>query len=417
MTSRPQDLVMRLFKDLSLSAINAGFVTVLVGFTSSAVLVFQAAQALGATPTQIGSWMLALCIGMGVTGIALSLRYKTPIAIAWSTSGAAILITSASSVTLQEATGAFIVCGALIALCGFSGWFERIVKHIPVAIAAGMLAGILLRFGLDAFKAMQSQFSLVFPMFLSYLLARRLLPRYAVILPLLVGTCIAAGTGILNFQGIDLALATPEFVAPSFSLQAMIGVALPLFAVTMASQNIPGLTVLRASGYHTPSSPLIGWTGVATLLLAPFGGYALNLATITAAICTGKEAHEDPQKRYAAAVAAGFFYLLVGIFGATVGALFMAFPNELILAIAGLALLGTLGNGLASALLEEQHREAALITFLVTASGVSLLGIGSAFWGMLAGALAMLLLHARPQLPAALRLRGQQSDKLDKTME
>jgi benzoate membrane transport protein len=409
---------MTLFKDLSLSAINAGFVTVLVGFTSSAVLVFQAAQALGANPAQIGSWMLALCIGMGVSGIALSLRYRAPIAIAWSTSGAAMLITSASGVDLAEATGAFIACGLLITLCGFSGWFERIVKHIPMAIAAGMLAGILLRFGLDAFAAMNSQFGLVFPMFACYLLARRLLPRYAVVAPLAVGVAIAASRGMLNFDGVELALATPQFVAPSFSLQAMIGVALPLFAVTMASQNLPGLTVLRASGYQTPSSPLIGWTGVATLLLAPFGGYALNLATITAAICTGKEAHEDPAKRYAAAVAAGAFYLLVGLFGATVGALFLAFPNELILAIAGLALLGTIGNGLASALLEERHREAALITFLVTASGVSLLGIGSAFWGMLAGALAMLVLQASPDLQSLLaRLRSPRGNKLDKNLE
>ncbi|MDH1561707.1 benzoate/H(+) symporter BenE family transporter, partial [Pseudomonas chengduensis] len=381
--------------DLSLSAINAGFVTVLVGFTSSAVLVFQAAQALGATPAQIGSWMLALCIGMGLTGILLSLRYKAPIAIAWSTSGAAILASGASGISLAEATGAFIVSGLLITFCGFSGWFERIVQRIPMAIASGMLAGILLRFGLDAFAALQSEFSLVFIMLIAYLLARRLLPRYAVMAPLLVGIAIAASRGQLDFSGVEPSLARPEWVTPEFSWQAMIGIALPLFAVTMASQNLPGLTVLRASGYHTPSSPLIGWTGVATTLLAPFGAYALNLATITAAICTGREAHEDPRRRYAAAVSAGFFYLLVGLFGSAIGALFLAFPHELILAIAGLALIGTIGNGLASALLEEKHREAALITFLVTASGVTLLGIGSAFWGMLAGGLAMLLLHAR----------------------
>ena len=386
---------MRLFNDLSLSAINAGFVTVLVGFTSSAVLVFQAAQALGATPAQIGSWMLALCIGMGLTGILLSLRYKAPIAIAWSTSGAAILASGASGISLAEATGAFIVSGLLITFCGFSGWFERIVQRIPMAIASGMLAGILLRFGLDAFAALQSEFSLVFIMLIAYLLARRLLPRYAVMAPLLVGIAIAASRGQLDFSGVEPSLARPEWVTPEFSWQAMIGIALPLFAVTMASQNLPGLTVLRASGYHTPSSPLIGWTGVATTLLAPFGAYALNLATITAAICTGREAHEDPRRRYAAAVSAGFFYLLVGLFGSAIGALFLAFPHELILAIAGLALIGTIGNGLASALLEEKHREAALITFLVTASGVTLLGIGSAIWGMLAGGVAMLLLHAR----------------------
>lgn len=398
---------MRLLNDISLSAVNAGFVTVLVGFTSSAVLVFQAAQALGASPAQIGSWMLALCIGMGVTGIALSLRYRAPIAIAWSTSGAAILASGAAGISLAEATGAFIVCGLLIALCGFSGWFERVVQRVPLAIASGMLAGILLRFGLDAFAALQSQFSLVFSMFVAYLLARRLLPRYAVMAPLLAGIAIAASRGQLDFSAVEPSLTRPEWVTPQFSLTAMIGIALPLFCVTMASQNLPGLTVLRASGYRTPSSPLIGWTGVATTLLAPFGGYALNLATITAAICSGREAHEDPDKRYTAAVAAGFFYLLVGLFGSAIGALFLAFPRELILAIAGLALLGTIGNGLASALQEEQHREAALITFLVTASGVTLLGIGSAFWGMLAGALAMLLQAQFGPAQWLPRLRGK----------
>ena len=262
---------------------------------------------------------------------------------------------------------------------------------------------------------MHSQFGLVFPMFVTYLLARRWLPRYAVVAPLVLGVGLAAARGMLNFDEVDLVLATPEFVTPLFSTQAMISVALPLFAVTMASQNVPGLTVLRASGYQTPSSPMIGWTGVATVLLAPFGGYALNLATITAAICTGKEAHENPQKRYTAAVAAGVFYLLVGIFGATVAALFSAFPTELILAIAGLALLGTIGNGLASALQDEQQREAALITFLVTASGVSLLGIGAAFWGMLAGALAMLVSQAKPQWHARVTgWRGLRGDKLNK---
>ena len=409
---------MSFFKDLSLSTINAGFVTVLVGFTSSAVLVFQAAQSLGATPAQVGSWMLALCVGMGATGIALSLRYKAPIAIAWSTSGAAMLISAGGSVSLQEATGAFIVCGVLTAICGFSGWFERIVKRIPVEIAAGMLAGILLRFGLDAFGAMQAQFALVFPMLVSYLLAKRMVPRYAVVVPLVVGICLAAAKGMLNFKGVDLDLAMPEFVGPVFTLKAMIGVAIPLFAVTMVSQNLPGLTVLRAAGYATKSSPLIGWIGISTVVLAPFGAYALNLATITAAICSGKEAHEDAKKRYIAAVAAGFFYLLVGIFGATVAALFAAFPHELILAIAGLALIGTIGNGLATAVQSEKYREPALVTFLATASGLTLFGIGSAFWGMLAGALAMLLLYALPDFKRRLaNLLGRKPVKLAENLE
>lgn len=392
---------MSFVKDLSISAINAGFVTVLVGFTSSAVIVFQGAQALGATPEQIGSWMLALGIGMGATGIGLSLYYKMPIATAWSTSGAAMLITGAAGVSMSEAIGAFIVSGALITLCGFSGWFERIMNCIPMSIAAGMLAGILLQFGLDAFASLNTEFTMVLSMLGSYLVARRMIPRYAILVPLLLGATIAGMQGTLNFTGVDLALATPVFVAPTFSWQAAIGVALPLFAVTMASQNVPGLTVLKASGYHAPVSPLVGWTGATTTVLAPFGCFALNLATITAAICVGKEAHEDPSRRYVAGVAAGVFYTVVGLFGATVGALFSAFPNEFILAIAGLALIGTIGNGLATALKEETDREPALITFLVTASGVTLFGVGAAFWGMVAGMLSMFILKYRPKAIAS----------------
>ncbi len=385
------------WRDCSLSAILAGFVTVLVGFTSSAALVFQAGHAVGATPAQMASWMWALGIGMGVTCIVLSLRYRVPVVTAWSTPGAAMLITSASGVPMAEAIGAFIVCAVLMAVSGFSGWFERALKRIPLSLASGMLAGVLLRFGLDVFVSLQHALSMVLSMCVVYLLGRKFLPRYAVILALAVGTVVAAAQGELHFERFELAIATPVWIEPSFSLSAMIGIALPLFMVTMASQNIPGVAVIRASGYEAPISPLIGWISTVTLLLAPFGAYALNLAAITAAICMGREAHEDSQRRYVAAVAAGVFYLLIGVFGATVAALFSALPKTLILAIAGLALLGTIGNGLATAMRDEQEREAALITFLVTASGLTLLGIGSAFWGLVAGGVASLVLHSQPR--------------------
>ncbi|MEO8753416.1 MAG: benzoate/H(+) symporter BenE family transporter [Casimicrobiaceae bacterium] len=393
--SGARSAVATLRSDLSVSALSAGFVTVLVGFTSSAVIVFQAAQALGAGPAEIASWMWALGLGMGATCIALSLRYRVPVVTAWSTPGAAMLITSTAGVAMPEAIGAFLVCAALITLAGFTGWFERVIDRIPLSLASGMLAGVLLRFGLDVFIAMKSQFALAFAMFAVYLVARRVLPRYAVVTALAVGIALAALMGLLRVEGLHLELAQPVFTSPRFSLAALVGIALPLFVVTMASQNVPGAAVLRADGYKVPISPLIGWTGVATLLLAPFGAYALNLAAITAAICTGREAHEDPAKRYVAAVSAGILYIAIGLFGATVGALFAAFPKELILTIAGLALLGTIGNGLAAALAREREREAALVTFLVTASGVTLLGIGSAFWGLVAGALALTVLRAR----------------------
>ena len=381
----------QLLRDFSISAIAAGLVTVLVGFTSSAAIVFQAAQSLGATPAQISSWMWALGLGMGLTCIGLSLRYRMPVVTAWSTPGAAMLISTGAGLPLSDAIGAFLLSALLMMVAGFSGVFERMISRIPIALASGMLAGVLLRFGLEAFQVMQSQLGLVLSMFAVYVVARRFSPRYAVILTLLTGVAYAAAAGLLQTDGLRFELATPVFIAPTFSFAAAVGIALPLFIVTMASQNVPGVAVIRASGYAVPISPTLGWIGVANAALAPFGAYALNLAAITAAICMGREAHEDADRRYVAAVAAGVFYLLIGLFGATVAALFAAFPRELIVAIAGLALLGTIGNSLAAALREESQREAALVTFLVTASGVSLLGIGSAFWGVVAGVITLLV--------------------------
>lgn len=384
---------MSFFKDLSVSALIAGFVTVLVGFTSSAVIVFQAAHAFGANEAEVASWMWALGLGMGFTSIGLSLRYKTPIATAWSTPGAALLITSGSGIAMAEAIGAFVVTGALLMLAGFSGWFERVMKKLPMPLASSMLAGVLLRFGLDVFASMKTQFVMVFSMFALYLVLRRLLPRYAVIGALLLGGAIAYAQGGLHLGGIQLALAQPVWITPQWNLHVIIGLALPLFIVTMASQNMPGVATLHASNYHPPISPLVGWTGAATLLLAPFGGYALNLAAITAAICMTPDVNPDPAKRYTAAVCAGVFYVIIGLFGATVATVFAAFPKELVVAIAGLALLGTISNGLAASLQDERMREPALIVFLVTASGLKLFGISSAFWGLLAGGMALVVLN------------------------
>jgi benzoate membrane transport protein len=306
-----------------------------------------------------------------------------------------MLITVPAGITLGEATFAFLVSALLIGIAGFSGLFERVMSRIPVSIASGMLAGVLLRFGLDLFVAMKTQFLLAFAMFAAYLIMRRVKPRYAVIAAFGLGIAIAAAQGLMHWETMRLELAKPVWVTPQFSWSALVGVAIPLFVVTMASQNVPGVAVIRASGYDVPISPVIGWTGVANFVLAPFGAFALNLAAITAAICMGREAHEDARKRYVASVAAGFFYVLIGLFGAAVGSLFAAFPRELVLAVAGLALIGTIGGGLAAAVANERDREPALVTFLVTASGVTLLGIGSAFWGLVAGVFALLVLGLR----------------------
>ncbi|RQO56049.1 hypothetical protein DBR47_18735 [Paucibacter sp. KBW04] len=380
--------------ELSLSALVAGFVAVLVGFTSSVAIVFQAAQALGATPAQTSSWMWALGLGMGVTSLALSLWSRQPVLTAWSTPGAA-LIAATSGIPMAEAIGAFLVCSALIVLFGLTGWFERLMDRIPLAVASALLAGVLARFGLDAVLTVRTAPALVLAMALAYLLGKRWWPRYAVPGVLAMGVAVAGLQGRLQLGAVEWAWAQPVWTTPSFSLAALIGVALPLFLVTMASQNLPGVAAQRASGYQTPVSPSITVTGLAGLVLAPFGGYAFNLAAITAAICMGREAHEDPGRRYLASACAGLFYIALGLAGGAVVGLLVAFPRELVAAIAGLALLGTIAGGLSSALAEVKHRDAAILTFLVTLSGLNMLGIGSAFWGVVAGSVALLLQHLR----------------------
>jgi len=385
-----------MLKDWSLPATVAGFVAVLVGFTSSVVIVFQAAAAFGATPAQTTSWIWALGLGMGLTSAALSLHYRKPVLTAWSTPGAALLATAGAGVSMADATGAFMLCALLITIAGASGAFARVMNRIPQALAAALLAGVLARFAFDAFTSLQHAFGLVFTMLLAYLLGRRLWPRYAVPGVLLAGVAVAAWRGELHLGGVLWQWATPVFTAPTFSVAAAVGIALPLFIVTMASQNLPGVAAQRAAGYDVPVSPVITTTGIATLLLAPFGAYALNLAAITAAICMGREAHEDPARRYMAAVMAGLFYIVMGLLGGAVVGLIAAFPKALVLALAGFALLGTIGSGLAAAVSDERSREAALITFLVTASGLTLWGVGAAFWGVVAGALALAVQHWRP---------------------
>jgi benzoate membrane transport protein len=386
---------MQFFKDVSLSTVTAGFVAVLVGFTSSVAIVFQAAQAFNATPAQITSWMWALGLGMGVCSILPSLWLRKPVMIAWSTPGAAVLAVGAAGFSMNEAVGAFMVSAVLITLCGVTGLFEKLMHRIPIAIASALLAGLLTRFGLQGFSAAQSALPLVVLMLAGYLLGKRFVPRYAVPLTLVAAVIYVAARGQFNVSGLQFSLAMPVFTAPVFSLSAAISLALPLFVVTMASQNLPGVAAIRAAGYDMPLSKIISMTGIATFILAPFGGFALNLSAITAAICMGKEAHPNPARRYTAAVSCGLIYVGIGLFGAIVTALLAAFPKELIAAIAGLALLGTISSGLTSALADEKHREAAIITFLVTLSGVVIAGVGSAFWGVVAGSLALFVQNLR----------------------
>lgn len=384
-----------LMRDFSLSAAVAGFIATVISYAGPLVIIFQAADAAHLSRELLSSWVWAISIGSALLGIGLSLRYRVPIIIAWSAPGSALLVALLPGISMNEAVGAYLLSSLIIFLVGISGAFDRVISKLPGAIAAAMLAGILLRFGTGLFVSLQGQPGLVLAMFVTYLVCKRLLPRYAVMAVLVVGCVIAMLTGQLHREALVIGLATPVWVTPQFSLSATLNVALPLVMVALTGQFVPGMAVLRASGYATPASPIIACSALGTALLAPFGCHGLNLAAITAAICTGREAHEDPGKRYVAGVVGGLCYLVLGIFGATLVSLFAAFPKELIAALAGLALFAAIAGALANAMAVPHDREAALVTFLTTASGMSLFGLSAAFWGLIFGMAAHLLSGAR----------------------
>ena len=384
-----------LMRDFSLSAAVAGFIATVISYAGPLVIIFQAADAAHLSRELLSSWVWAISIGSALLGIGLSLRYRVPIIIAWSAPGSALLVALLPGISMNEAVGAYLLSSLIIFLVGISGAFDRVISKLPGAIAAAMLAGILLRFGTGLFVSLQGQPGLVLAMFVTYLVCKRLLPRYAVMAVLVVGCAIAMLTGQLHREALVIGLATPVWVTPQFSLSATLNVALPLVMVALTGQFVPGMAVLRASGYATPASPIIACSALGTALLAPFGCHGLNLAAITAAICTGREAHEDPGKRYVAGVVGGLCYLVLGIFGATLVSLFAAFPKELIAALAGLALFAAIAGALANAMAVPHDREAALVTFLTTASGMSLFGLSAAFWGLIFGIAAHLLSGAR----------------------
>ncbi|WP_277591929.1 benzoate/H(+) symporter BenE family transporter [Pseudomonas chlororaphis] len=373
----------------------AALISVIVNYGGTFILVFQGAKAAGLSPEQTASWIWSISIGVGLTGAWLSYRYREPIITAWSTPGAAFLIAVLPSTPYPEMIGAFMLSAAGFVVLGMSGYFERVVKLIPPGIAAGLLAGILLRFGIGAFDGAGVDPLLVGALLLSYVLLRRFTARYAIVGVLLIGIVLLLGLGQVSFASLELKPALPVLTVPVFSLNALLSVALPLFLITLTGQYMPGMLVLRNDGFKTSANPILTATGLGSLLMAPFGSHAFNVAAITAAICTGKEAHEEPAKRYLAGLACGVFYLLVGIFGSTLAALFVVLPATFITTLAGLALLGAIGGSLATALVEPNGRETALITFLATAANITLFGLGGAFWGLLAGLLAHGVMHGR----------------------
>jgi benzoate membrane transport protein len=376
----------------SISNMAAGFVAVMVGFTSSAVLVFQAAATAGASSAEISSWLFALGISIAIACIGLSLYHRMPILIGWSTPGAALLVTSLSGVSMPEAVGAFMFAALLTVFVAVTGLLERVIKHIPQSLTSAMLAGILLHFGMNIFVSMQHELVLVFAMFLTYLVGKRAFPRYVIILVLIVGICIAKVEGLFHLEHLNLTFNAPIFTFPVFTMATLFSVGIPLFIVNMTSQNIPGIAVLNASGFKPSISPVMGWIGFLNLIFAPLGCYSISLTALTAAICASEEADSNPAKRYKSTIFAGLCWLGIGVFGSTIVAIFFEFPKELMLAIAGLALLGTIGSSLKGALEHEVHREPALITILVSASGMTLFGVGSACWGLMAGIFSSMVL-------------------------
>ena len=297
-----------------------------------------------------------------------------------------------------------MISAAAFVVLGLSGWFERLIRLIPPGVAAGLLAGILLQFGIKAFGGMSIDPVLAGLLIVTYVVLKRFSARYAVVGILVLGLLFLLMQDRVDLSGLSLKLAAPLFTMPAFSLNALLSVALPLFLITLTGQYMPGMLVLRNDGFKTSANPIVTVTGLGSLLMAPFGSHAFNIAAITAAIATGREAHEDPSKRWIAGIAAGVCYILVGVFGVTLAAVFMAFPATFITTLAGLALLGTIGGSLATALADAKTREASLITFLAAAANISLLGIGGAFWGLVIGLVAYAVLNGalpRSARPAA----------------
>jgi len=373
----------------------AGLISVIVNYGGTFILVFQAAKVAGLSPDLTASWVWSVSIGVGLTGLFLSWRYREPIITAWSTPAAAFLVTALATTPYAEAVGAHMISAAAFIALGMSGCFERVIRLIPPGIASGLLAGILLQFGIGAFGGASADPLLAGLLIVAYLALKRFSARYAVVGILLIGLAFLLTQGRVDLSGLTLEFAAPVFTMPVFSLNALLSVALPLFLITLTGQYMPGMLVLRNDGFRTSANPVVTVTGLGSLIMALFGSHAFNIAAITAAIATGEEAHEDPSKRWVAGIAAGCFYVLVGVFGVTLAAVFMAFPATFITTLAGLALLGTIGGSLAGAMADPTSREAALITFLASAANIKLLGIGGAFWGLMIGLVASLVLNGR----------------------
>lgn len=383
----------KLLQDLSVTAVAAGFLAVMVSYAGPLAIFFQAGAAAEISPEMMTSWVWAISLGAAISGIVLSIWLKAPVVTAWSAPGTALLVSLFPELSLNEAVGAYITAAVIIFVIGISGTFDKFVRAIPKGVAAGMMAGILFQFGIGAFTAIESTPALAIGMLVAYLVFRRFVPKYTLVLLLVVGVVLAVVLEGASLAGVHLSIAVPQFIAPEWNLASTLSLAIPLVLVSLTGQFLPGMAILQAAGYRVNAKPVIAVSSLVSLPMALFGGITTVVAAITAAICTGKDAHEDPSKRYVAGVFNGVFYLVGGLFAGTIVSLFTSLPAAFVAVLAGLALLGAIAGNLFSALEEPSNREASLITFVVTASGMSLFGLSSAFWGVVIGYFCYLVLN------------------------
>lgn len=388
-------LLKTLKNDWSISATVAGFLAVLISYSGPLIIFFQAAQRAHVSTDMMVSWIWGISIGAAVSGIYLSIKYKTPVITAWSAPGTALLVTLFPNVSLNEAVAAYITSAIVIFLIGVTGYFDKLLKWIPQDVAAGMMAGILFQFGIGLFTASDSMPFIVFSMLIVCLIAKRLMPRYTMIWVLAAGVLLSLILGKMNPVDVSFSLAIPQWISPEWTWNSTLNLAVPLILVSLTGQFLPGMAIMKLSGYDTPAKPIITVTSIASLAVACIGGITIVLASITAALCMGKDAHELKEKRYIAGIANGIFYILGGLFAGSIVMLFSLLPKELVAALAGLALLGAIATNISVAMKNDSQRDAALITFLATASGMHFLGLSSVFWGICIGVIAHFILTPR----------------------
>ncbi|HCA5302743.1 TPA: benzoate/H(+) symporter BenE [Acinetobacter baumannii] len=381
--------------DWSISATVAGFLAVLISYSGPLIIFFQAAQRAHVSTDMMVSWIWGISIGAAVSGIYLSIKYKTPVITAWSAPGTALLVTLFPNISLNEAVAAYITSAIVIFLIGITGYFDKLLKWIPQDVAAGMMAGILFQFGIGLFTASDSMPLIVFSMLIVFLIAKRLMPRYTMIWVLAAGVLLSLILGKMNPVDVSFNLAIPQWISPEWTWNSTLNLAVPLILVSLTGQFLPGMAIMKLSGYDTPAKPIITATSIASLAVACVGGITIVLASITAALCMGKDAHELKEKRYIAGIANGIFYILGGLFAGSIVMLFSLLPKELVAALAGLALLGAIATNISVAMKNDGQRDAALITFLASASGMHLLGLSSVFWGICIGVIAHFILTPR----------------------